>query len=133
MKEKTTDSSVEQIDYSVHTVGLYLIITFSNNITLMWDKHTRVTVTLQSNWMNKVCGLCGNFDGNSMNDLQTRANSVVTNTLEFGNSWKMERCSNVVNQSFPCEKHWYCAAWAQRRCSLIKDTIFQECHSKVKK
>ncbi|XP_039618079.1 mucin-19-like [Polypterus senegalus] len=131
MKEKTTDSSVEQIDYSVHTVGLYLIITFSNNITLMWDKHTRVTVTLQSNWMNKVCGLCGNFDGNSMNDLQTRANSVVTNTLEFGNSWKMERCSNVVNQSFPCEKHWYCAAWAQRRCSLIKDTIFQECHSKV--
>uniref|UniRef100_A0A8C4RFL2 VWFD domain-containing protein n=1 Tax=Erpetoichthys calabaricus TaxID=27687 RepID=A0A8C4RFL2_ERPCA len=127
----TTDSSVQQIDYSVHTVGLYLIITFSNNITVMWDKHTRVTVTLQSNWMNKVCGLCGNFDGNSANDLQTRMNSVVTNTLEFGNSWKMERCSNVVNQSFPCEKHWYCSAWAQRRCSIIKDTIFQECHSKV--
>ncbi|XP_051784672.1 mucin-19-like [Erpetoichthys calabaricus] len=131
IEEKTTDSSVQQIDYSVHTVGLYLIITFSNNITVMWDKHTRVTVTLQSNWMNKVCGLCGNFDGNSANDLQTRMNSVVTNTLEFGNSWKMERCSNVVNQSFPCEKHWYCSAWAQRRCSIIKDTIFQECHSKV--
>ncbi|XP_039617047.1 mucin-19-like isoform X2 [Polypterus senegalus] len=119
------------INYSVETVGLYLIVTISNGITLIWDKHTRITVILKSQWRNKVCGLCGNFDGNSKNELQTRSNSVVANILEFGNSWKVESCSDVVNQTFPCEKHWYCSAWAQRRCSIIYQRTFQECHSKV--
>ncbi|XP_039618080.1 mucin-19-like [Polypterus senegalus] len=134
LTEKTTDldqSTETDIYYAVHTVGLYLIITVSNGITLLWDKHTRVTVLLTSKWKNKVCGLCGNFDGNSINELQTRWNSVVTNTLEFGNSWKVKQCSDTLNQTFPCEKHWYCTAWAQRRCGIIKDTVFQACHKKV--
>ncbi|MGH0139022.1 UNVERIFIED_CONTAM: hypothetical protein FKN15_068153 [Acipenser sinensis] len=36
--------------YSVHTVGLYLIITLKNGITLLWDKHTRVTIILDPKW-----------------------------------------------------------------------------------
>ncbi|KAG2459842.1 LRRK2 kinase, partial [Polypterus senegalus] len=38
------------INYSVETVGLYLIVTISNGITLIWDKHTRITVILKSQW-----------------------------------------------------------------------------------
>ncbi|KAK1168978.1 mucin-19-like [Acipenser oxyrinchus oxyrinchus] len=119
--------------YSVHTVGLYLIITLKNGITLLWDKHTRVTIILDSKWKNKgLCGLCGNFDGDSKNDMITRGKSEVTKVLEFGNSWKVNpSCANTVNQTSPCEKHWYCNAWAERRCKIITDEIFQECHKKV--
>ncbi|XP_041112234.1 mucin-19-like, partial [Polyodon spathula] len=119
--------------YSVHTVGLYLIITLTNGITLLWDKHTRVTVILDPKWKNKgLCGLCGNFDGDSKNDMITRGKSEVTKVVEFGNSWKVNpNCANTVNQTSPCEKHWYCSAWAERRCKIITDEIFQECHKKV--
>ncbi|XP_043569124.1 mucin-19-like, partial [Chiloscyllium plagiosum] len=122
-----TDSS-----YSLHTVGLYLIIKFSNGITVIWDKRTRVSITLDPRWKNKVCGLCGNFNGDITDDLTTQGNCLVTSTLEFGNSWKSSVfCSDVMNQTFPCDRNPYCSAWAQRKCSIIKTTVFQSCHSKV--
>ncbi|XP_041059043.1 mucin-2-like [Carcharodon carcharias] len=118
--------------YSLHTVGLYLILTFSNGITVIWDKRTRVSITLDPRWKNKICGLCGNFNGDVVDDLTTKGNSVVANVLEFGNSWKSTMsCSNAVNQTFPCDRNPYCLAWAQRKCSIIKDTVFQACHKKV--
>ncbi|XP_066543141.1 mucin-19-like [Amia ocellicauda] len=120
--------------YSVHTVGLYIIISLpEQGITLIWDKHTRVTIFLDAMWKNKVCGLCGNFDSNAKNDLQTRAMSSVTNVLEFGNSWKTPgaRCSDTVNQIFPCEKYSYCSTWAVRRCQIILSPTFESCHAKV--
>ncbi|XP_069049017.1 mucin-19-like [Lepisosteus oculatus] len=120
--------------YSVHTVGLYIIITVPKlEITLVWDKHTRVTILLASKWINKVCGLCGNFDSNAKNDLQTRAKLSVTKELEFGNSWKTSgaACSDTVNETFPCQRHSYCFTWAERRCSIILGKTFKKCHNKV--
>ncbi|GCB62068.1 hypothetical protein scyTo_0013023, partial [Scyliorhinus torazame] len=118
--------------YSIHTVGLYLILTFTNGVTVIWDKRTRVSITLDPRWKNKVCGLCGNFNGNVADDLTTKENSVVTNTLEFGNSWKSSlSCSNAIDQTFPCDRNPYCLSWAQRKCRMIKDAVFQKCHKKV--
>lgn len=37
--------------YSTHSVGLYIIISVpSKGITLIWDKHTRITVELHASW-----------------------------------------------------------------------------------
>lgn len=37
--------------YSIHTVGLYIIISVpSRGITLIWDKHTRITIELHEGW-----------------------------------------------------------------------------------
>lgn len=37
--------------FSTHTVGLYNIISVpSRGITLIWDKHTRITIELQAKW-----------------------------------------------------------------------------------
>ncbi|XP_072309634.1 mucin-19 [Eucyclogobius newberryi] len=120
--------------YTVHTVGLYIIITVpSKGITLIWDKHTWVTMELEPHWRNKVCGLCGNFDSNEMNDLQIKDSSVVSSPVVFGNSWKSSSppCSDVTTEIFPCERHSYCAAWAQRRCRIITEDTFKDCHLKV--
>ncbi|XP_067915744.1 mucin-19-like [Heterodontus francisci] len=118
--------------YSIHTVGLYLIITFSKGITVIWDKRTRVSITLDPIWKSKICGLCGNFNGDVADDLTTKGNSLVTNTLEFGNSWKSSpSCSDALNQTFPCDRNPYCLTWSQRKCSILKDAVFQKCHKKV--
>ncbi|XP_036431254.1 mucin-2-like [Colossoma macropomum] len=120
--------------YSVHTVGLHIIISVPDlGLTVIWDKHTRVKIKLQARWKGKVRGLCGNFDGKVMNDLLTSSSSVVSSTLEFGNSWKtaVPPCSDVTQEVFPCERHSYCEAWAQRRCMILQSDTFRDCHLKV--
>ncbi|XP_072530366.1 mucin-6-like [Salminus brasiliensis] len=120
--------------YSVHTVGLYIIISVPDlGLTVIWDKHTRVTIVLQARWKGNVRGLCGNYDGVVTNDLLTRSSSLVFSTLEFGNSWKtaVPPCSDVTQEVFPCERHSYCEAWAQRRCMILRGDTFTDCHLKV--
>uniref|UniRef100_UPI003AB0136A mucin-6 n=1 Tax=Centroberyx gerrardi TaxID=166262 RepID=UPI003AB0136A len=118
--------------YFVYTVGLYIMIEVpSKGLILIWDKHTRITIKLDSRWRNRVCGLCGNFDSNEMNDLQISGSTVGSSPLAFGNSWKTPPCTDVTNETFPCERNSYCSAWAQRRCMIIKRGIFEDCHLKV--
>uniref|UniRef100_A0A8C9SZP2 VWFD domain-containing protein n=1 Tax=Scleropages formosus TaxID=113540 RepID=A0A8C9SZP2_SCLFO len=127
-------SSENVILYSVYTFGLYIEISIpSMGLTVIWDKNTRLTIIADEMLKQKVCGLCGNFDDDETNDLQTRSLVQVTNALEFGNSWKTTTppCLDAVNETFPCERFSYCAAWAEHRCkALIMDT-FTECHGKV--
>ncbi|KAI4899813.1 hypothetical protein NFI96_013757, partial [Prochilodus magdalenae] len=120
--------------YSVHTLGLHIIISVPDlGLTVVWDKHTRVKIILQASWKGKVHGLCGNFDGKVMNDLLTSSSSVVSSPLEFGNSWKtaVPPCSDVTQEVFPCQRHSYCEAWAQRRCMILQSDTFSDCHLKV--
>ncbi|XP_030576610.1 mucin-19-like [Archocentrus centrarchus] len=120
--------------YSVDSVGLYIIVSVpSSGITLIWDKHTRLIIKLHENWRNKVCGLCGNFDSNEMNDLQISGSAVMSGPMVFGNSWKAAAppCSDVTSDIFPCGHNSYCSAWAQRRCMIIKGDAFRDCHLKV--
>ncbi|XP_060698554.1 mucin-19-like [Hemiscyllium ocellatum] len=134
VSESNSISTCTEDPYSYHTVGLYLILTFSNGIVIIWDKHTRLSVTLDKQWRNKVCGLCGNFNYDTEDDLTTRFNSMASSSAELGNSWKSNQfCSDSVNQTFPCERNPFCSPWAQRKCSIIKDPngAFKTCHKKV--
>ncbi|KAM7317525.1 hypothetical protein ACRRTK_023827 [Alexandromys fortis] len=118
--------------YSIHTVGLYLIVKLPNGIILIWDKYTKVSVILDPRWQNKVCGLCGNNNGDLKDDFTTRHSLVASTALEFGNSWKTsQECSDTVTQSFPCDSNPYCKAWAEKKCEIIRDDTFRECHNKV--
>ncbi|XP_071465390.1 mucin-19-like [Marmota flaviventris] len=132
---KTTESKECELSenaYSVHTVGLYLILKLQNGMSLIWDKNTRISVLLDPQWQGKVCGLCGNNNGDLKDDFTTRYSSVATGALEFGNSWKTsQECSDTVTQSFPCDSNPYCKAWAVRKCEIIRDSTFTDCHSKV--
>ncbi|XP_030575850.1 mucin-5B-like [Archocentrus centrarchus] len=120
--------------YTIDSVGLYIIVSVPRSgITLIWDKHTRLTIKLHENWRNKVCGLCGDFDSNEMNDLQISGSAVESSPMVFGNSWKASTppCSDVTADIFPCDRNSYCSAWAQRRCMIIKGDVFRDCHLKV--
>ncbi|KAM8908216.1 mucin-6-like isoform 1-T2 [Spinachia spinachia] len=119
--------------YSIRTLGLYIVISVpSKGITLIWDKHTRITVELAGSWKNRVCGLCGNFDSNEINDL-ILSGSSVSGPMAFGNSWKVHTppCCDVTTEIFPCDRNSYCAAWAQQRCTILTGETFHECHLKV--
>ncbi|XP_073693930.1 uncharacterized protein [Garra rufa] len=133
-RHQTGDALLAEPLYSIHTVGLYFIISVPGlGITIIWDKHTRVTIQLEPQWRGQVLGLCGNFDGKVTNDLLTSSSSEVYSVLDFGNSWKTATppCSDVTHEIFPCERQSYCATWAQRRCMILRSDTFKDCHLKV--
>ena len=80
-----------------------------------------------------MCGLCGNYDGNSKNDFTTRSGENVVDTLDFGNSWKVSgTCPDAELASDPCSANPYREAWSKKQCSIINSITFKNCHSKVK-
>nr|XP_057944665.1 mucin-5B-like isoform X3 [Doryrhamphus excisus] len=116
----------------VHNMGLYLVLTLKPGLVLMWDKKTSLFIKLAPRFQGQVCGLCGNYDGNIRNDFTKRSQEVVTDVLEFGNSWKASpSCPDAQLIKDPCSANRYRAAWAQRRCSVIISATFRRCHSQV--
>uniref|UniRef100_A0A667H6L5 VWFD domain-containing protein n=1 Tax=Lynx canadensis TaxID=61383 RepID=A0A667H6L5_LYNCA len=80
----------------------------------------------------RVCGLCGNFDDNAVNDFTTRSQSVVGNALEFGNSWKFSpSCADAPAPRDACAANPHRKSWAQKQCSVLNSATFAACHSQV--
>ncbi|KAK0156051.1 Mucin-5B [Merluccius polli] len=122
----------EVTPFHISTMGIYLVIEANNGLILMWDKRTSIFIKLSPDFKGRVCGLCGNYDGNANNDLTTRSNAVVVNPLIYGNSWKdSPSCPNAVGPKSPCALNPYRQPWAQKQCSIIQSTVFSGCHSVV--
>lgn len=83
-------------------------------------------------WQGKVCGLCGNYDGNSNNDFLTRRGEEVVEPLEFGNSWSVSStCPKTSSILSPCDIKPHRQAYAIKQCSIIKSDVFSSCLSLV--
>ncbi|XP_014747011.1 PREDICTED: mucin-5AC-like isoform X3 [Sturnus vulgaris] len=122
----------DEVPYTVRSMGMYLVIETKSGLILMWDKKTSIFIKLSPGFKGQVCGLCGNYDGNSVNDFTTRSQSVVENVLEFGNSWKVSStCPDAFSVKDPCSTNPYRKSWSEKQCSIINSNVFAACHSQV--
>ncbi|XP_060742784.1 mucin-2-like isoform X1 [Tachysurus vachellii] len=120
------------IKFNVRYVGLYLVIDSEIGLTVLWDFKTTVRIILQPYHMGKVCGLCGNFNGNAKDDFTTQDSLHVSDVMEFVNSWKLDSNCPSANRDFdPCIQAQNRENWAKLQCSIIKSDIFKACHDKV--
>uniref|UniRef100_A0A8C0UJN3 Mucin-5AC n=1 Tax=Cyanistes caeruleus TaxID=156563 RepID=A0A8C0UJN3_CYACU len=122
----------DKVPYTVRSMGMYLVVETKSGLILMWDKKTSIFIKLSPSFKGQVCGLCGNYDGNSINDFTTRSQSVVENVLEFGNSWKVSStCPDASSVKDPCSANPYRKSWSEKQCSIINSNVFSACHSQV--
>ncbi|XP_066043066.1 mucin-5B-like [Chamaea fasciata] len=122
----------DEVPYTVRYMGMYLVVETKSGLILMWDKKTSMFIKLSPGFKGQVCGLCGNYDGNSINDFTTRSQSVVENVLEFGNSWKVSStCPDAASVKDPCSTNPYRKSWSEKQCSIINSNVFAACHSQV--
>ncbi|XP_042561395.1 mucin-2-like isoform X2 [Clupea harengus] len=137
---KLSDGAYEEIDlggtgppikYTVRNVGLYLVIESVIGLTAFWDRRTTVRVILQPELMGKVCGLCGNFNGDGKDDFTTQGQLLVSDVLEFANSWKVSTCPDAEDNFDPCFKTPNRHTWAKMQCGIINSDTFKNCHPKV--
>ncbi|OCT83932.1 hypothetical protein XELAEV_18022071mg [Xenopus laevis] len=130
--EKGFGDSETQVEYKVREVGLYLAIQTSSDISLIWDKKTSLLIRLPSSYKGKVCGLCGNYDDNANNDFLTSQLIQASNVMPFGNSWKRSNdCPDADSIPQPCLASPHRRSWAEKKCDIITNDVFRNCHSKV--
>ncbi|XP_029438967.1 mucin-5B-like [Rhinatrema bivittatum] len=130
--EEVKFDSGENASYVIRQMGNYKTMETYNGLIVMWDGKNSISIKLESKFKGKVCGACGNFDGNTVNDFTTRSQSVVEDMFEFVNSWKFSpTCPDAKFTKDPCIANPYRKAWAKKKCSLITSNVFASCHSQV--
>ena len=92
----------------IEKVSNYVITYGYNGISVLWDGIDAVYVHVSTNHRNRTCGLCGNYNGISEDDVTTYSGRQVSSIAKFGNSWRMtdvnDLCPNVREEETrsPC-------------------------------
>ncbi|XP_073511751.1 IgGFc-binding protein-like [Phyllobates terribilis] len=118
--------------------GRQCIIQTNIGIRVTFDWEARVGVTLPSIYFGSVCGLCGNFNNVSSDELIDRDGKVQPDIPLFGHSWREGEnadqckivsggnCTNLLKLEGEQKKN-------PKECGMVLDPKgpFRNCHSKI--
>lgn len=119
---------------NVREVGMYVFVELSQiGVTIQWDKGTRVSVIISPKWKHKVKGLCGNYNGNELDDFESPSGGISeVSPVIFGDSWRLHSyCPPSTEVQDTCSKHPNRKLWSLKQCNVLKSDLFQPCHSEV--
>jgi len=133
LQTRTADGEIHTTrDVRAYRIGrrLHVILT-TIGVRIFWDGLWRVEVTVSKEWTNKVCGLCGNYNGNGADDFQDRDGNTVATPNEFGESWQTDDtrlfCAPDVNVACTTEDE----IQARERCAGMRSAVFSACNRVV--
>lgn len=84
------------VGVQVSSSGFYTVITTDFGLTVKFDGSHRVEVTLPSTFGQKVCGMCGNYNGMAADDFLNPEGVLEPDSTSLGNSWQVSNDSRCV-------------------------------------
>ncbi|XP_035684622.1 mucin-2-like isoform X2 [Branchiostoma floridae] len=124
-----------QDDIIIHrSSSMFVTLTSSIGLIVEWDGETRMYVTVSPDFKGKTCGLCGNFNGNQLDDFTVKG-LPETSVAAFGNSWKANAdCLDVPRDQIleACAVNTQRADYANSMCGVINSPLFAVCHRVVR-
>uniref|UniRef100_A0A452GFP6 von Willebrand factor n=1 Tax=Gopherus agassizii TaxID=38772 RepID=A0A452GFP6_9SAUR len=108
-------------------------LTYGEDLQIDWDGRGKLLVKLSPMYTDRICGLCGNFNGNEGDDFLTPSGLVEALVEDFGNTWKLNGdCQDLLKQdNDPCSLNPRLAKYAEDSCSVLMSSIFVPCHHEV--
>lgn len=112
----------------------------SFNRQVQWDGNGFIEIQVPKRFMGKVCGLCGNFNGDSGDDFMVKSGRIASSAQEFGEGWSLGRRNHgcekppaqpVDSTVSTCTGRLRVYWRAHKRCWPIKKQ-FANCHKRVK-
>ncbi|XP_028330836.1 zonadhesin, like isoform X2 [Gouania willdenowi] len=120
----------------IYMSGKFVVLETSFGLRVRFDGNHHADVTLPTSYNGLLCGMCGNFNGDSKDDNLKPDNRPAANTNELGDSWQVPDprpdCTNGGGQE-DCDKTVEEEAKKPTSCGMITDPngIFKPCHSVV--
>ena len=103
-----------------------------SGIELFYDGWSRVAVKASLIWKGRLCGLCGNYNGDPSDDFKIPNGTIVSSADEFGSKWlngtSHEDCS-IIKPLQDCIATTM--AEATLKCTVLQQGIFNVCNSAV--
>ncbi|XP_041099861.1 zonadhesin-like, partial [Polyodon spathula] len=116
--------------------GRYVMVSTGFGLRVKFDGDHRVEVTLPSSFREKVCGMCGNYNGDQADDFLNPDGEMEPDSTSLGNSWQVHNESNCSSGPVvlpECSVEEKEIIESKNYCGLIIDDHgpFKKCHSKV--
>ncbi|CAM5124515.1 unnamed protein product [Natator depressus] len=117
--------------------SLVLRTDFNLRVSYDWNNHLRITVPRV--FLNSLCGLCGNYNGDPSDDFRTPDGDLAPSVTALGKSWAVEDedqfCwHDCIGGCRPCAASIARKYKEEASCGLIakvSDGPFSQCHTKV--
>uniref|UniRef100_A0A3Q1GW32 Fc gamma binding protein n=1 Tax=Acanthochromis polyacanthus TaxID=80966 RepID=A0A3Q1GW32_9TELE len=126
---------------SVFLRGNTAVVETNFGLVVSYDYNWYLVIRLPSSYYGLVCGLCGNFNGNSRDELQNPAGKTVSSVIEWGKSWqtpdqdKDHPCWDTCEKNCPtCDDNMRKLYETEAYCGALTakvNSVFQKCHEKV--
>ncbi|CAJ0928315.1 unnamed protein product, partial [Ranitomeya imitator] len=77
-------------DVDVFISGWNVLVTTGFGLQVRFDGNQRVVINIPGYYSGKVCGLCGNFNGNPADDFLNPDGVLEPDSNSLGNSWQVD-------------------------------------------
>ena len=112
--------------------GYFQILLKAAGINVFWDGKYRLSATVSQMWSGELCGLCGNYNGDSADDFESPDGVSITSASDFSISWQTDQsiqqtCGNYMFDSPPsCPVN--ITAEAEAKCNAFLVEQFAVCN-----
>ncbi|CAH7260280.1 Zan [Phodopus roborovskii] len=122
---------------TIRLSGIFVLLYTNFGLQVRYDGNHLVEVTVPSSYTGSLCGLCGNYNNNSLDDNLRPDRKPAGNSLLLGASWKILEASEpgcflVGGKSSSCEENNMDDTWI-KKCAILMNPVgpFSNCHEAV--
>ncbi|XP_071334202.1 zonadhesin, like isoform X3 [Trachinotus anak] len=120
---------------SVFKSGKHYTVSMNFGVTVRYDGNHFMDIKVIKDYQNKLCGLCGDYDGNAKDDFRKPDGSLTNNVNDFGHSWNTDpECNKKPNTTIPgCDEEEQELYESSGYCGILldKNGPFAVCHPRV--
>ncbi len=109
-------------------------LSLSAGLEITWDGDSFAEIFVPPRFKRKLCGLCGNYNGNRFDDYLMPSGTVAPDARTFAESWKLgDSCVERTERTFDftCDKDKKAKKRATKECRILKSQIFKPCRGVV--
>ncbi|XP_016064626.1 PREDICTED: IgGFc-binding protein [Miniopterus natalensis] len=117
--------------------GRNMILQTTNGLRLLFDGDAYILISTPSSYHGRLCGLCGNFNGNWSDDFVLPSGTVAPSVDAFGAAWRAPSSSQGCGEGFGPQGWPVCSAEQTepyesiKACGQLRDPNgpFAACHA----
>nr|XP_044998774.1 LOW QUALITY PROTEIN: zonadhesin [Jaculus jaculus] len=121
---------------AIRPSGSFVLLYTNFGLQIRYDGNHLVEVTVPSSYAGQLCGLCGNYNNNSLDDNLRPDRKPASSSLQLGIAWKVREASEsgcflVGGKTSSCQEN-NVDIW-NKNCAILMNPLgpFSSCHQVV--